>query len=171
MCLDQGELPKTVINVYREAATTTAPFKKGGFNLHKWNSNVPSLDSKSAEEKQELTYTKQILSQDSNEIKILGLCWNKEKYSISVVKPISNEKRPTKRNILSELASFYDPIALILPNHLIGKISSCEVCELKIPWDEVVPLPIKHKLDKWKLDIETKVEILRSIPLKQESVK
>ena len=79
MCLDQGELPKTVINVYREAATTTAPFKKGGFNLHKWNSNVPSLDSKSAEEKQELTYTKQILSQDSNEIKILASVGTKRK--------------------------------------------------------------------------------------------
>ena len=30
-------------------------FKKGGFNLHKWNSNVPSLESKSAEGKQELS--------------------------------------------------------------------------------------------------------------------
>ena len=60
--------------------------KKGGFNLHKWNSNVPSLEIKSAEGKQKLTYAKQILSQNSNEIKILGLCWNKEKDKISVVK-------------------------------------------------------------------------------------
>ena len=37
-------------------------FKKGGFSLHKWNSNVPSLERKSAEGKQELTYAKQILS-------------------------------------------------------------------------------------------------------------
>ena len=97
-------------------------FKKGGFNLHKWNSNVPSLESKSAEGKQELTYAKQILTQDSNEIKILGLCWKKEKDNISVVKPITKEKRPTKRNILSELASVFDPIGLISPSHLIGKI-------------------------------------------------
>ena len=145
-------------------------FKKGGFNLHKWNSNVPSLESKSAEGKQELTYAKQILTQDSNEIKILGLCWNKEKDNISVVKPITKEKRPTKRNILSELASVYDLIGLISPSHLIDKILCRDVCELKIPWDEVVPLPIKQKWDKWKLDIETKVEIPRSIPLKQESV-
>ena len=143
-------------------------FKKGGFNLHKWNSHVPSLESKSAEGKQELTYAKQILSQDSNEIKILGLCWNKEKDNISVVKPITKEKWPTKRNILSELASVYDPIGLISPSHLIGKILYREVCELKIPWDDVVLFPIKQKWDKWKLDIETKVEIPRSIPLKQE---
>ena len=138
--------------------------------MHKWNSNVPYLESKSAEGKQESTYAKQILSQDSNEIKILGPCWNKEKDNISVVKLITKEKRPTKRNILSELASVYDPIGQISPSHLIGKILYREVCELKIPWDEVVPLPIKQKWDKWKLDIETKVEIPRSIPLKQESV-
>ena len=70
-------------------------FKKGGFNLHKWNSNVPSLESKSAEGKQELTYAKQILSQDSNEIKILSLCWNKEKDNISVVKKRKDRLRET----------------------------------------------------------------------------
>ena len=71
---------------------------------------------------------------------------------------------------MSELVSVYDPIGLISPSHLIGKILYGEVCELKIPWDEVVPLPVKQKWDKWMLDIETKVEIPRSIPLKQESV-
>ena len=71
---------------------------------------------------------------------------------------------------MSELVSVYDPIGLISPSHLIGKILYREVCELKIPWDEVVPLPIKQKWDKWKLDIETKVEVPRSITLKQESV-
>ena len=70
-------------------------FKKGGFNLHKWNSNVPSLESKSAEGKQELTYAKQILSQDSNEIKILSLRWNKEKDNISVVKKRKDRLRET----------------------------------------------------------------------------
>ena len=70
---------------------------------------------------------------------------------------------------MSELASVYDPIGLISLSHLIGKILYREVCELKIPWDEVVQLPIKQKWDKWKLDIETKVEIPRSIPLNQES--
>ena len=90
----------------------------------------------------ELTYAKQILSQDPNEIKVLGLCWNKEKDNISVVKPIIKEKRLTDRNIYSELVCVYDPIGLITPTHVIGKILYCEVCELKIPWNEVASLPI-----------------------------
>ena len=88
------------------------------------------------------------MSQDSNEIKILALCWNKGKDNISVIKPITKEKRPTKKNILNELTSVYDPIGLISPRHLIGQILYREVCDLKIPWDEVVPLPIKQKWDK-----------------------
>ena len=71
---------------------------------------------------------------------------------------------------MSKLASAYDQIGLISSSQLIGKILYREVFELKIPWDEVVPLLMKQKWDKWKLDIETKVEIPRSIPLKQESV-
>ena len=47
-------------------------FKKGGFNLHKWNSNVPELESKNSNQS-ELTYAKQVLNQGSNETKILGL--------------------------------------------------------------------------------------------------
>ena len=35
---------------------------------------------------------------------------------------------------------------------------------------EVNPFTIKQKWVKWKLDIETRVEISKSIPLKQESV-
>ena len=51
-------------------------FKKGGFYLHKWNSNVPELESENSNES-ELTYAKQVLNQDSKETKILGLGWNK----------------------------------------------------------------------------------------------
>ena len=47
-------------------------FKKGGFNLHKWNSNVPELESENSNQS-ELTYAKQVLNQGSNGTKILGL--------------------------------------------------------------------------------------------------
>ena len=47
-------------------------FKKGDFNLHKWNSNVPKFERKNSNQS-ELTYAKQVLNQGSNETKILGL--------------------------------------------------------------------------------------------------
>ena len=89
----------------------------------------------------ELTYGKQVLNQDSNE---------------TVVTPTFKNHQLTKRNILSELASVYDPTGLISPAHLIGKVFYREICESKLPWDESVPQTIKRKWEKWKLVIVTK---------------
>ena len=64
--------------------------------------------------------------------KILSLGWNKQNihyiHTLSVVTPkIKNNHQLTKQNILSELASVYDPTALISPAHVIGKILYREV--------------------------------------------
>ena len=144
-------------------------FKKGGFNLHKWHSNVSELESESSDQS-DLTYAKQVLNQGSNETKILGLGWNKQNDTLSVVTPTFKNSKTTKRNILSELASVYDPTGLISPAHLIGKLLYREICELKIPWDDLVPQTIKNKWEKWKVDIVNTVEIPRSLALKQEPI-
>ena len=87
-------------------------FKKGGFNLYKWNSNVSELESENSNQS-ELTYAKQVLNQGSNETKILGLGWNKRNDALSVVTPTFKKNHQlTKRNVLSELASVYDPTGL-----------------------------------------------------------
>ena len=60
--------------------------------------------------------------------KILSLGWNIQNDTLSVVTPkIKNNHQLTKQNILSELASVYDPTALISPAHVIGKILYREV--------------------------------------------
>ena len=61
-------------------------FKKGSFNLHKWKSNMPTLESDNSNQSQ-LTYAKQVLNQGSNETKILRLDWNKQNDTLSVVTP------------------------------------------------------------------------------------
>ena len=127
---------------------------------------MPELESENSNQS-ELTYAKQVLNQGSNETKILGLGWNKRNDKLSVVTPTSKKNHQlTKRNILSELASVYDPTGLISPAHLIGKILYREICESRILWDEAVPQTIKLKWEKWKLDIVNKVEIPRSLTLK-----
>ena len=144
--------------------------KKGGFNLHKWNSNVPELESENSNQS-ELIYAKQVLNQGSNETKILGLGWNKQNDTLSVLTPTFKKNHQLiKRNILRELTSVYDPTGLIWPTHLIGKILYREICESRISWDESVPQTIKLKWEKWKIDIVNKVEIPRSLTLKLEPI-
>ena len=142
--------------------------KKGSFSLHKWNSNVPELESENSNQS-ELTYAKEVLNQGSNKTKIFGLEWNRGNDTPSVVTP-TFRKNLTKRNILIELASVYDPTGLISLAQLIGKILYRGMCESRISWDESVPQTIKLKWEKWKTNIVNKVEIPRSLTLELEPI-
>ena len=58
----------TVKNIKQESIEL---FFKGGFNLHKWHSNIPSLENNNVYSEQ--TYTKELFNNDSGHTKILGL--------------------------------------------------------------------------------------------------
>ena len=49
----------------------------------------------------------------------------------------------TERGILQYLAFVYDPLGLVSPVLLLGKLIFREVCDLKIGWDK--PLPDSFK--------------------------
>ena len=51
--------------------------KDGGFELHKWHSNIPELESRKLEIDQNQTYAKLQFGVKQNESKILGIPWNK----------------------------------------------------------------------------------------------
>ena len=77
----------------------------------------------------------------------------------------------SKRNVLSYIASFHDPLGLISASHIIGELIYCELCDLKIPWDEEIPDILKRKFKKWVQDISsTKIVLPRATSLKLESV-
>ena len=52
-------------------------FKKDGFNLHKWHSNIPSLENTKTTTSSELIYAKDMFPTSLNETRILGVPWNK----------------------------------------------------------------------------------------------
>ena len=48
-------------------------FKKGGFNLHKWHSNIPSLKNTKSTTSREPIYAKEMFQTSSNGTKKLGV--------------------------------------------------------------------------------------------------
>ena len=74
----------------------------------------------------------------SNEAKILVVSWNKltDKLSISIPK---FQLGKTKRNILSYMASIYDPLGIISPCLILGKVIYSVHCDEKISWDAKAP--------------------------------
>jgi len=106
--------------------------QSAGFRLHKWNTNEPSIFEGSTEV-QELP--------KNEETKTLGICWNTTddclQYRISTVK---GDQRATKRTVLLTIAQIFDPLGLMGPVTIRTKIILQQLWQLKIGWDESLPM-------------------------------
>ena len=65
----------------------------------------------------------------------------------------------TKRNVLSLLASLFDPLGMVSPVTVGMKVLFQEICNSKFDWDEVLTGEIKRKWDKWVQDLAETKEI------------
>ena len=80
---------------------------------------------------------------------LLGLKWDKEADTIEVTIP-SDEVAPTKRGILGKVARIYDPLGLIAPTVLQGKLLYRETWEQKCKWDSELPDELTKRWRKWE---------------------
>ncbi|KAF0751198.1 Uncharacterized protein FWK35_00016915, partial [Aphis craccivora] len=119
---------------------------RGGFPLRKWMSNsselladMPNIGNKSMT----------IMELENKMTKILGLLWCPErdvfKYKIEIT--ALNDLPVTKRNILSQIASLFDPLGLVGPIVIRAKILMQKLWQLQCDWDKPVPIVIQKE---WK---------------------
>ena len=113
-------------------------FNGAGFKLHKWSSNVAKL------------------SKGVRKTEILGISWTKQDDQLEV-KFLQRQTEATKRGILQCLASVYDPVELISPTLLCGKMIFRDTCNLKIGWDMKLSDQLKRKWKRWKQSLPTLV--------------
>ena len=92
----------------------------------------------------------QILSDVRNE-KILGVgyCYDTDVLYVRVGKLLDREVS-TKKQALSWLATIYDPLGLVAPYTLKGRIIFQEINESGINWKDPIPKEILKKFNKWK---------------------
>ena len=84
----------------------------------------------STETEDKLTYAKQQLGVKSSECGLLGLKWNKLTDQMCLNFP-AEVAQPAKRGILRKLAKIYDPLGVIAPITLQGKLLYHDACEEK----------------------------------------
>ncbi len=142
--------------------------KKGGFNLRKFVSNsarvqekidkaekIPDLAAKSSAkgdtDSVEDTYTKTVLGASQRihvgEQKVLGIRWNVDTdqftFSFEDIAHLVREMEPTKRNVVSAVGRFYDPLGFLSPVVIEFKKLFQEA---RVDWDE----PLSGELlSKW----------------------
>ena len=129
-------------------------FQRGGFTLHKSHSNEQALETIATVNENELNVAKQHLGTKPKENKILGVLWDKREDSF-IIQVQNVNKNATKRNILSTLASIYDPLRFVSPCLLLGNIIYHNLCDLKVTWDKEAPIDIQTQWLKWITGLKT----------------
>ena len=147
--------------------TGAKTLKSGAFNLRKFVTNSKSLQTKideeestphnhAAEPSNPETFTQATLGgthglRDS-EHKVLGVTWNVSSdqivFSLTELAEQAKKLEPTKRNVISLIGRFYDPLGFLAPIVVRYKIFMQALCEAKIGWDETIPESLMNQWHK-----------------------
>lgn len=147
-------------------------FRRGGFNLRKFLTSSKELQQRidQAEEipKQAAspdpstdTYAQTVLGTQSpkgpDECKILGILWNPSSdclvFDISELAQVAANLLPTKRNLVSLIGKFYDPLGFLTPVTVRFKILFQKMCRDKIDWDTTLSSNLVHEWQELVTDL------------------
>lgn len=171
---------KTVAGAQDLKQASQSIFRAGKFELHKWHSNVPSLEQPTPQEETmeerptthqngSQSYAKDQLGVKQGETKLLGVPWDKREDTIQTSFPTPIMKA-TKREVLGKIAKIYDLLGLASAITLEGKLLYRDVCETRIPWDQELPQGLEIRWQTWENNLPDKVEVPSIIVQYQEAI-
>lgn len=143
---------KDLIHIYHELK---AVFGSAGFNLRKWCSNCSELLNIIPESDREMKAC-------DNNVKALGVSWSPTNDEFTYEFVFSFDTKPnTKRLLLSEISSLFDPLGWIAPVIIKAKNLLQESWRLNLDWDEPAP---GFLIEQW-LKIKSELNILNSLKI------
>ena len=160
--LDSCETVESAQHLRRQLSTLLA---MAGFKLRKWSSNEPVVieDVPKEDWLPTLDLDKDILPKT----KTLAVMWEAERdvFTFQVQQPLINNKAPTKRNVLSAIASLFDPLQFLALFTVRAKVLMQEIWMAGVDWDEELPENLKVKWEKWISELPqlSNVAILRCL--------
>lgn len=131
----------------------------GGFNLRKWASNSSEFMRTIPEEDRELKMHHDIIIDASATIRTLGIKWNPSTDTFGFKIKTSPNETNTKRELLSEIASIFDPLGWLAPIVVKTKILIQESWTANVAWDDKLPYDIKCNWNKLKKELPMIEEI------------
>ena len=119
--------------------------QNGGFNLTKFVVN----DAEALSWIKEVDRAKEVKQlSEGVKSKVLGVGWDVIKDSFYIVVGGLREAR-TRRDMLSIVASMYDPLGLISPCVILGKMLFQDATRLKLSWSEELPEYLIKEWNRW----------------------
>ena len=131
----------------------------GQFNLRKFVTNTPSLQSSINAQENDLSKTSPLGTENtgaetiypSSQQKVLGVTWDlvDDQLILSLESFVETASLliPTKRNIVSLVGQIFDPLGFLSPVTVRLKILLQELCKIKIGWDQQLEGIL---LERWK---------------------
>lgn len=149
-CLKSVDSEDRLIDV---ASKVKALCLEGGFKLTKFVSNSKRLLKSLEEIDRGKAVMKLDLCYDSLPMeKVLGLSWDVVSDTLSVA--VNNMVRPsTKRGLLATIGAMYDPLGMIAPFLLQGRMILQNLCKLHIGWDDELPEDERKNWEAWKSSV------------------
>lgn len=131
--------------------------RRGGFELHKWNSNVDEIVTHVQGSRDENLTSLSINEDDS--VNTLGLQWlqssDEFQFSIGI-----NVGAKTKREILSAISKLFDPLGFIGPIVIRAKLIMQATWTYNVEWDSPLPPELLSEWNDYVKDVQ-KVGIIR----------
>ena len=121
------------------------------FRLTKFVSNDRDVLSSIPESERALS----LVTLDLDELPVeraLGIQWNVQEDVFSF-RIIHRKKAATRRGILSDVSSMYDPLGFAAPFILPAKRLLQHLCKDKIGWDEEIPSSMQEIWERWLNDL------------------
>ncbi|XP_065328140.1 uncharacterized protein LOC135933837 [Pelmatolapia mariae] len=82
----------------------------------------------------------------------LGVQWDIE-HDVFTFSIVNKDKPLTRRGILSNVSSIYDPLGFLAPVILPAKQILQHLCKLRFGWDETIPAEMAQTWQKWVEDL------------------
>lgn len=123
------------------AKTITSILADMKSELSKWKSNSQLV-------------RKEYCENDDENNSVLGLSWTISDDAIKIKKILLNEVPNTKRKLLQAVASIHDPLGIISPFLMIGKLLLRETWTKKLSWDEEFSEAMETKVMTWWKEVE-----------------
>ncbi|XP_017875054.1 uncharacterized protein LOC108621956 [Ceratina calcarata] len=122
-------------------------FRAGAFELSKWASNMPELKEQDSDSR---------LFQDVAGVSTLGVLWTPERdtFSLRVLPAVSKQPGYTKRKILAEIASFFDPLGWAAPVLIYAKILMQDLWILGVEWDQELPEEVRLQWCRFRTSLD-----------------
>ena len=157
---------ETIQSAQQLQSQLTDMLSMASFNLRKWASNEPEvIDSIPMSDRLPGVH---INDKDPFRTKTLGVTWEAARdVFVFHVKQPDMSITPIKRNVLSAIASLYDPLQFLAPFAVRAKILMQEIWTAGLDWDDALPCHLKAKWLAWVTELPdlSQIAIPRSLRL------